>query len=52
MGLDFLMLFATALGFWWLAGRLIDDTLDRCDMDWWRSLAHEDISRDDERRAA
>lgn len=52
MGFDFLLLFAVAAGFWWLAGRLIDDVLDS-DMEWWRSLAHEDISRrDDEDRAA
>ena len=44
--MDFVILFALALAFWWMAGRLIDDVLDTADSAW--SKAHEDIGRDSE----
>jgi hypothetical protein len=43
---EFVILFALALAFWWMAGRLIDDVLDTADSAWTR--AHEDIGRGDE----
>ena len=42
--MDFLILFALALAFWWYAGRVISDVLDAADSAWTR--AHEDIGRD------
>lgn len=45
MALDFLILFALAFAFWWLAGRLIDDVLDQVDAQWGRFRAHERIGR-------
>ena len=48
------MIAALVYGFWWMAGKLIDDALDQVetDMAWWRALAHEDIARRDDKDAA
>lgn len=50
MGLDFLILFVLALAFFWYAGRVIDDVLDkaRADEAWWREF---EAGRDDYRDA-
>ena len=44
MGADLLILFVTALGFWWLSGRLIDDVLDQLETSAW-VRAHERVGR-------
>ncbi len=46
----FALLFLVALGFWWLAGRLIDDVLDSAEDVWSRAKAHERLGHEAERR--
>jgi hypothetical protein len=47
MGLTFAFLFLALLGFWWLAGHLIDDVLDGCESLWSRAWAHEHLARNE-----
>jgi hypothetical protein len=44
--MEFLLLFALALGFWWYAGRVIGDVLDAADDAWTRARAWEETGRD------